>query len=89
MGERGDFQAAQEAVAKLPEFAGTIKFVKTRDYWEPEVEEMVRKGVWKGKDWVTFYNVGSEKGYHYLGSGKMIYAIGQAFGQGMTELLEK
>ena len=88
-GQRGDFQAAQEAVALLPEFAGNVKFVKTRDFWEPEVEEMVKKGVWKGPDWVKFYNVGSEKGYHYLGSARIIYKMGKAFGEGMVELSGK
>ena len=88
-GKRGDFQAAQEAVALLPEFAGNVKFVKTRDFWEPEVDEMVSKGVWKGPDWVKFYNVGSEKGYHYLGSAQIMYKMGKAFGEGMVELSGK
>jgi len=85
--KRGDFQAAQEAVAKLPEFKGNVKFVKTRDFWEPEVEKMVSEGLWKGPDWVKFYNVGSERGYHYLGSARILYKIGRAFGEGMAELL--
>ena len=88
-GKRGDFQAAQKAVADLPEFKGNVKFVRTVEFWEPQVEEMVQKGVWKGTDWVKFYNVGSEKGYHYLGSAKIMYRMGKAFGQGMIELLEK
>jgi len=88
-GKRGDFQKAEEAVAKLPEFKGTVKFVKTCEFWEPEVEEMVNKGVWKGPDWVKFYNVGSERGYHYLGSARIYYQMGKAFGKGMVELLSK
>jgi len=88
-GKRGDFQAAQEAAAKLPEFEGNVKFVKTRRYWEPEVEEMVNKGAWKGPDWVKFYNVGSERGYHYLGSARIYYKMGKAFAEGMVELLGK
>jgi hypothetical protein len=85
---RGDFQAAQAAVVDEPGMEN-VKFVKTRDFWEPEVEKMVEEGVWKGPDWVKFYNVGSEKGYHYLGSAKIIYSMGKAFGQGMIELIEK
>lgn len=88
-GEPGDFQKAQEAATKLPEFEGNVKFVKTREFWEPEVEQMVNDGVWKGPDWVKFYNVGSEKGYHYLGSAKIYYKMGKAFGEGMKELLGK
>ena len=88
-GNRGDFQAAQEAAAKLPEFEGNVKFVKTREFWQPEVEDMVKKNLWSGPEWVKFYNVGSERGYHYLGSAKIYYKMGKAFGEGMKDLLEK
>ncbi|MHC4518370.1 MAG: sialate O-acetylesterase [Planctomycetota bacterium] len=86
-GKRGDFQAAQEAVVRLPQFRGNVTFVKTRDFWEPEVERMSSEGIWKGPDWVKFYNVGSNRAYHYLGSAKIYYQMGRAFGEGMTELL--
>ena len=88
-GKQGDFQAAQEAVAKRPQFQSNVKFVKTRDFWEPEVERMSNEGVWKGPDWVTFYNVGSNRAYHYLGSAKIYYRMGMAFAEGMTELLDR
>jgi len=88
-GKRGDFQAAQKAVADLPEFKGNVAFVPTVEFWEPDVEEMVRQGVWKGPDWVRFYNVGSERGYHYLGSARIYCKIGRAMGRAMVELLGK
>jgi hypothetical protein len=31
--------------------------------------------------------VGSERGYHYLGSGKIMYQMGMAFGDAMTEMV--
>jgi hypothetical protein len=76
-------------VAKLPGFEGNVKFVKTREFWEADVEEMVNTGVWKGPDWVRFYNVGSERRYHYLGSAKIYYRMGKAFAEGMVELSGK
>jgi len=88
-GKRGDFQLAQAAVAKLPEFKGSVTFVKTCEFWEPDVEELVKKNVWRGPDWVTFYNVGSERGYHYLGSARIYTRMGKAFGKGMIDLLDK
>jgi len=88
-GKRGDFQKAQEAATKLPEFKGNVAFAKTCEFWEPAVEEMVKKGIWRGPDWVTFYNIGSERGYHYLGSARIYYKMGKAFGQAMAELLGK
>jgi hypothetical protein len=85
--KRGDFQEAQAAVAGLPEFKGNVSFVKTREFWEPDVEEMVNSGLWQGPDWVKFYNVGSERGYHYLGSARIYCRMGKAFAEGMVELL--
>ena len=88
-GQRGDFQAAQAAVAELPDLMGTVKLVKTVEFWEPDVERMANSGGWKGPDWVKFYNVGSEMGYHYLGSARIYYRMGKAFAEGMIELLEQ
>lgn len=87
-GKQGDFQKAQAAVVDEPGM-DNVKFVKTRDFWEPEVEKMVDEGVFKGPDWVKFYNVGSERGYHYLGSARIMYKMGKAFGEGMIELLDQ
>jgi len=88
-GQRGDFQAAQKAVADLPEFKGNVAFVPTVEFWEPDVEKMVNENVWRGPDWVKFYNVGSERGYHYLGSARILYKIGTGLGEAMADLLGK
>ncbi len=85
-GKRGDFQKAQESATQLPEFAGNVAFVKTCEFWEPDVAELVQKGVWRGPDWVKFYNVGSDRGYHYLGSARIYTRIGTALGRAMVEL---
>ena len=87
--KRGDFQKAQAAVAELPEFKANVVFVKTREFWEPEVEEMVNSNLWRGPDWPKFYNVGSERGYHYLGSARIYYRMGKAFAEAMIKLLGK
>lgn len=86
--EREDFHKAQAAVAELDEFKGSVRFVETRSFWEPDVEEMANKEMWKGPDWVKFYNVGSERGYHYLGSARIYYSMGRAFAEGMLDLLK-
>lgn len=88
-GKRGDFQLAQAAVAEAPEFKGTVSFVKTCEFWEPDVEKLVNAGLWRTADWVKFYNIGSERGYHYLGSARIYTRMGKAFGEAMTKLLEK
>jgi len=81
-----EFRAAQKKAAERLDRA---VFVPTAQFWEPEVEKMVNDGVWKGPDWPRFYNIGSERGYHYLGSGRIYYKMGQAFGEAMLKLLEK
>lgn len=90
-GDKGnaEFRAAQRAVAELPELKGSVTFVETHQFWRPEVEKMVDEGVWKGPEWPSFYNVGSDRGYHYLGSGEIYYRIGTALGEAMLERLAK
>jgi len=83
--KRGPFQAAQKKAAQMLSRAA---FVETAQFWEPEVEKMVNEGVWKGPDWPRFYNVGTDRGYHYLGSGRIYYRIGRALGEAMLNLLE-
>ena len=85
-GKHPEFSAAQKAAADALDRAA---FVETARFWEPDVEKMVSEGVWKGPEWPRFYNVGSEKGYHYLGSGRILYRIGAALGDGMLNLLEE
>ena len=80
-----EFSAAQKQAAEMLDRA---VFVPTAQFWDPEVEKLVNEGVWKGPDWPRFYNVGSDRGYHYLGSGKTYYQMGQAFGEAMLGLLE-
>jgi len=87
-GNRGDFQKAQAAVAELPEFRANVRFVKTVEFWEPEVEQMEKAGVWKGPDWPKFYNLASNRGYHYLGSARIYTRIGQAMGRAMVSLVK-
>ena len=57
----------------------------TRQFCQPEVNKRDRSGVCKEKDWVSFYNVGSERGYHYLGSAEIYSKIGKAMGVSMLE----
>jgi alpha-galactosidase len=85
---RGDFQAAQANIAKLPEFKGSVAFVPTAQYQDKVALEYFQQGVWKqGKEgmakWLT---VGNDRPYHYLGSGKWYFLKGVAFGKAAVEL---
>ena len=87
-GKKGPIAIAQEKAAKAPEFKGTVSFVETAIYWDHKADEMCRKGVWKGPDKAKFYRIASERPYHYLGSGKMMFLMGNAFGEAMVDLLK-
>jgi len=84
---RGAFQKAQAAIEDVPEFKGNVRFVKTAEYWDQKADELYRKGVWRGPEKDKFYKIASHRPYHYLGSGKIMFLMGHAFGEGMAELL--
>jgi dipeptidyl-peptidase-4 len=70
----------------LPRFAETVQFVRTREFWDPEVEEMAKSNLWNTAEWPRFYNVGSDRGYHYLGSARIYYRMGVAFAEAMLRM---
>jgi len=78
----GNFRLAQAAAASLPEFKGNVKLVATDPFWDREANAVLkqqnRKDEWD--------KVGSDAGYHYLGSAKTFCSIGKAFGEAMIEL---
>ncbi|TWT58406.1 hypothetical protein KOR42_17800 [Thalassoglobus neptunius] len=85
-GKRGDFQAAQRAAA---ESLDNVAFVPTVEFWDSETAELAEREVWKTPQWTEYYNVGSDRGYHYLGSAKILTRIGQALGVEMVELVKQ
>ncbi len=77
-----DHQASME---KIPEFKGNVKVVRTDVFWDKKAAELVKN--WR--DHVEEWNkVGSDYGYHYLGSAITFSKIGRAFGQAMLELMK-
>lgn len=88
-GNAARFRAAQEAVAKIPEFDGKVRFVKTAQFWDPVAQQMYDEDVWKGEEKERFYKIASDRPYHYLGSGKIYFLMGHAFGEEMVEATSK
>jgi alpha-galactosidase len=86
--KRGDFQAAQAAIAKLPEFEGTVVFVETAQYLDPVAVQWFNEGLWKKgeEEKKKFETVASGRPYHYYGSGKTFFLKGVAFGEAMVKL---
>ncbi len=79
------FKANQAAAADRSEFEGNVAVVKTDQYWDPVAAEAYK--VWR-KDLDAWRRHGDDFAYHYLGSPKIIYEIGEAFGKQMLQMLE-
>ncbi len=75
---------AQASMESIPEFKGNVKVVKTDVFWDQKAAELVKN--WR--DHIDEWNkVGSNYGYHYLGSAITFSKIGRAFGQAMLGLM--
>lgn len=86
--KRGDFQAAQAAIAKLPEFKGTVVFVETAQLLDPVAVKWFSEDLWKkGEEGMAKWRtVGNDRPYHYYGSGKTFFLKGVAFGEAVLNL---
>jgi alpha-galactosidase len=75
---------AQASMESIPEFKGNVKVVKTDVFWDRKAAALV-------KDWRDHIDewekVGSDYGYHYLGSAITFSKIGRSFGKAMLELM--
>ena len=85
---RGDFQLAQENVAKLPRFSQNVAFVRTAEFYDTRAHELFEKKYWKGTEQqkAEWRKVGNDRPYHYLGSGKTYYLKGVAFAEQVARM---
>ena len=77
----------QRAAAAMPEFKGNVSAVESYKVYDLSALEVFKKG------WQTHFAewcaVGSDRPYHYLGSGKFFVRFGDALATCMAELIEK
>lgn len=78
------FKDAEAAVMDAAEFKGNVALVKTDAFWDKEAEAVFKSGWREHKD--QWDHVGSDYGYHYLGSPRTMLAMGRAFAQAMLDL---
>jgi hypothetical protein len=76
---------AQRAAAQAPEFAGNVRAVESYTQYSHYSYEVFQKG-WPAHyhEWDT---VGSDRPYHYLGSGAFFVRLGNSFAETMAELM--
>jgi len=70
---------AMASLEKLPR----VKTVATAPFWDPDADQLI-DGWQKHKE--AWDKVGSDRGYHYLGSVRTFCRIGRAFGEAMLAL---
>ena len=78
---------AQREAAKAPEFKGNVASVDSYLYYAVDAYDLFKKG------WVKhlheFSLIGSDRPYHYMGSGKFFVRFGDALADAMSGLLKK
>ncbi|QDU98864.1 sialate O-acetylesterase [Lignipirellula cremea] len=77
----------QRAAAATPEFAGNVAAVESYKVYDLSALEVFNKG-WQNHfaEWCA---VGSDRPYHYLGSGKFFVRFGDALATAMAELIAR
>lgn len=78
---------AQREAAKAPEFKGTVTSVDSYLYYDLDAYEIYKKGWFKHLH--EFSLLGSDRPYHYMGSGKFFTRFGDALAGAMNGLLKK
>ncbi|MFT5131342.1 MAG: hypothetical protein ACI8W8_004978 [Rhodothermales bacterium] len=76
---------AQRAAPQVPEFASNVRAVESYTQYSHYSHEVFQKG------WPAHYHqwdtVGSDRPYHYLGSGAFFVRLGNSFAESMAELM--
>jgi alpha-galactosidase len=78
-------QDAQMAMEQVPEFKGNVKAVRTDVLVDKAAEELYPN--WQ-KNVAAWQKVGSDHGYHYLGSAIWHLRMGHAFAEAMRTLMK-
>ena len=77
----------QRAAAAEPEFKGNVVAVESYLYYDLDALAVYEQG-WQDH-FAQWCAVGSDRPYHYLGSGKFFVRFGDALATAMAELIEK
>ena len=85
--DANEVSQAQRRAAQFPEFAGNVRAIESYPHYSHYSHDVFQKG-WPAHyhEWST---VGSDRPYHYLGSGAFFVRLGNAFAENMAELMEE
>jgi len=85
--DKNAVSVAQREAAAAPEFKGNVASVESYKVYDLEARKVYDSG-W-AKHFAEWCVVGSDRPYHYLGSGKFFVRLGDAFANAMIGLIEK
>ena len=89
------FRKAQAEGVAAPEFKDNVELVTTKEYWDEKTAKLVKEGwepkhKWPSKEMEEEFNkLGSQPGYHYLGSAKIYSLMGMALAESIYKLSKK
>jgi hypothetical protein len=84
--EKNAVSVAQREAAAVPEFKGNVVAVESYTEYALDSLEVFNAG-WP-ENYYVWNTVGSDRPYHYLGSGKFFVRLGDSFATSMAELIE-
>lgn len=79
---------AQREAAAAPEFKNNVASVESYPFFALDALKMWTDGTWN-KRAVEFSLIGSDRPYHYMGSGKFFVRLGDALATAMADLQKK
>ncbi len=85
--DKNAVSVGQREAAKAPEFKGNVVSVESYEAYDLKARKVFDRG-W-AKNFAQWRLVGSDRPYHYLGSGKFFVRLGDAFAKAMIDLIKK
>ena len=85
--DKNAVSVAQREAAKAPEFKDNVTSVESYQVYDLGARAVYDKG-W-AKNFAVWRAIGSDRPYHYLGSGTFFARLGDSFATAMAELIGK
>jgi alpha-galactosidase len=82
----GGMKKVNDAMAAAGAKLDRVKVVATAPFWDPDADRLI--ATWR-QNKEAWEKVGSDFGYHYLGSVRTFCRIGRAFGESMVAMLKE
>ncbi len=86
--DKSPVSVAQRQAAAAPEFKGNVASVESYPFYAHDALAMWKDGTWSKRP-LEFSQVGSDRPYHYMGSGQFFVRLGGALADSMADLMKK